>query len=146
MIILDANGLIHCLDNDKVLPDEHLLVTDDLRDEYETALLINGQQELKLKDVSELPGYDEAFYLKKYAHYLNTYSVDLSSMRGITDASILALVSCVLNGFGGAQQIQLDLGDVEDIRLMVISNDDNLIRRLTRDFRDKVTIIDPETL
>jgi hypothetical protein len=145
--ILDANGLIHCLDKNKPLPEQPLVVTEDLREEYETALVVNGHRKLALQDISELPGYDEGFYLKEYARYLNTFSgVDLSGMRGITDASILALASCLLNDFGGAQQTHLDLGEITETKLTVISNDGGLTRRLVRDFGDGVIIIDPTSL
>lgn len=53
MTILDSNGLIYFLRNGKVLPDSELTTTEDLRDEYDTALLVNGRRTLRTKDISE---------------------------------------------------------------------------------------------
>lgn len=147
MTILDSNGLIYCLTNHKDLPDGPLLVSEELEIEYETALVVNGHRTLELQNIIDLPGYDEVFYLQRYAHYLNTFNgVDISSMRSITDASILALIACVLENFGGSQQLQLDLGSNEEAKLTVITNDQNLCRRIEQDFGDQVEIKNPETI
>lgn len=147
MIILDANGLIYCLNHSKPFPGLEFIVSDELRDEFETALVVNGGRKIKLRDISELPNYSEAYYLNEYAHYLNTFSgVDLSCMRGVTDVTILAMVSSILNQFGSDQQTQLDLGDANETTVTVITNDGDLKKRLTRDHEKLVRIIDPLTL
>lgn len=147
MTILDANGLIHCLSYNKPLPDSPFIVTEELREECETALVVNGNRSLILEEAANLPGYDEAYYLTQYAHYLNTFSeADLACMRGITDVTILALVSSILNEFGSTQQTQLELEDREDTPITVISNDKALTKRLAYDFGKKVIIINPTTL
>lgn len=147
MTILDSNGLIYFLRNGKVLPDSELTTTEDLRDEYDTALLVNGRRTLRTKDISELSGYDEAYYYKEYVKYLNSFSgVNVASMRSLTDASILALVSCVTSGFGRGGQTSLEFGDEYIERVIVISKDDDLIKRLIDDFGSDVEIIDPVSL
>ena len=142
MMILDANGLINCIKSGKALPSSELLVTDDLREEYETALLINGHLTLNMVDASSLPQYNEAFYYKEYTKYLNSFSsVNVASMRSLTDVSILALVSCMVNQFGKGQQIRLDLGDEREEKIIVLTDDKNLTRRLQADFSDRVEVI-----
>jgi hypothetical protein len=147
MTILDSNGLIYLLTNGKALPAEELIVTDDLREEYDTALLVNGHHSLSLIDISSLPMFEEAYYYKEYANYLNNFpGVSVASMRSLTDVSILALVSCIMNRFGQDQQISLDLGDEKEELITVITGDENLAKRLTADFGARVNVIDVTSL
>lgn len=147
MIILDSNGLIYCLANGKLIHGNDLVVTEDLREEYDTALLINGRQSLNLIDAESLPGYEEAYYYREYTAYLNSFpGANVASMRSLTDVSILALVSCVINCFGHGRQIQLDFDDQYQKQLTIVTDDNDLSRRLIADFGDDVEVIDPLTL
>lgn len=147
MIVLDSNELIYCLNSGRQLPPGELVVTDELRDEYETALLVNGRRSLVLTDIDSLYGYDEAYYYKEYAKYLNDFpGVNVASMRSLTDVSILALVACIINRFGLGRQVTFDLGDESREEVIVITNDDKLEKRLRADFADQVKLVKPTSL
>ena len=143
MIVVDSNIIIRCFENKRPLPKEGLIVPDDLNDEYEVAKVVHGRDIIGLTLASQLPGYNEAYYLRKYAVYLNSYpEVYFVQMRGFADVAILALVACLVDNFGMPKQqalfgIGLDLADT----ITVATQDGPLRKKLQSEFGDQVNII-----
>ena len=143
MMILDSNIIIKCFRNKKALPKDDFVAPDDLRDEYLVAQQMHGEDIPGVKLFSKLPSYDEAHYLQRYAHYLNSYSeVYFAQMRGLADVSILAMVSCLITNFGRqGQQMVFDLGIDDPEVITVATDDDSLTRSLKQEFGDKIRTI-----
>lgn len=144
MIVLDSNVIVHCIDSGIRIPKGELLVPDDLQDEYEVMKIRHGSHKVPaVTNISERSDYDDAYYLQRYAYYLNEYGeVYLARMSGLADVSILALVDCLVNDYGReGQQTSFDLGtELTDI-VTVITDDMTLAGRLTAEFKDSVTIL-----
>jgi len=143
MIVLDSNIIIKCFRNKKALPKDELIAPDDLHDEYLVAQEIHGEDIAGVKLISKLQFYDEAYYLQRYAHYLNSYSeVYFVQMRGFADVSILAMASCLITNFGRqSQQMVFDLGIDDPEVITVATDDDSLTRSLTQEFGDKIRVV-----
>lgn len=143
MMVLDSNIIIKCFRNKKALPKDELIAPDDLRDEYLVAQKMHGEDIPGVKLISKLQSYEEAYYLQRYAHYLNSYSeVYFVQMRGFADVSILAMVSCLIADFGRqGQQMVFDLGIDDPEVITVATDDDSLMRSLKQEFGDKIRAI-----
>jgi len=143
MIVVDSSAVIHTINAHKQLPRGNLYVPDDLQDEYEVMAFRHGKHKLpKVSPASECPGYDEVYFVQRYTYYLNRYGkVYLARMSGLADVSILALVDCLVNNFGTAQQLTLDLGGSNTEVVTVITDDDDLKKALETEFGDKVSVL-----
>lgn len=140
MIAADSNTLINCLNGSKEIPFNELIVTDDLYKEY---LVAEEKHNTKINGatlISQIDGYDEAFYLKEYARVLNCYpGISFSKMRGFADISIVALASCIVTNFGKTQK-QMSLGFSDDQKLQVYTSDDTLRKMLKKEFDGLIEI------
>jgi len=143
MIVVDSNTVISCFKDKKSLPIGTLVAPDDLIDEYLIAQTRHGENIPGVQLASNLSGYDDAYYLQQYSHYLNSYKdVSFVQMRGFADISILALVKCLVNDFGKrADQLTLDLGDNNLDKLTVVTDDGELRTKLSSEFSDQINII-----
>ena len=143
MIVVDSNIIIQCFENNKSLPDELLIVPDDLRDEYEVAKTTHDKDIPSMMPAAALKEYDEAYYLRKYHHYLNAYSeVYFAQMRGFADVSILALVACLVDSFGKPkQQALFDAGVESDNTIVVATEDGPLRKTLQKEFSNEIELI-----
>lgn len=143
MIIVDSNIIIQCFKNKRSLPRGELIVPDDLNDEYEVAKEVHGRDIPGMVLASQLSGYDEAYYLKKYFKYLNSYSeVYFVQMRGFADVAILALTSCLVDNFGSPkQQTLFELDPSSSETIAVATHDGPLRKKLEAEFGNKVDII-----
>ena len=143
MIVVDSNIIIRCFEDKRSLPSRELIVPDDLNDEYEVAKVVHGRDIVGMKLASELDGFDEAYYLKKYSHYLNTYpEVYFVQMRGFADVAILALVACLVENFGRPkQQTLFDMGVASQDTITVATQDGPLRKRLQSEFSRQLNII-----
>lgn len=148
MIVVDSSAVIHAINAGKQLPRSNLYAPDDLQDEYEVMAFRHGQHKLpRVLPASEYPGYDEAYFVRCYAHYINQYSkVYLARMSGLADVSILALVDCLVNNFGNVQQLTLDLGESKPEVITVITDDDDLKKVLQAEFGDEVLVLSSDNL
>lgn len=144
MIVVDSNIIIQCFKDRRAIPNEGLIVPDDLNDEYEVAKVVHNRDIVGMTLASQLPYYDEAYYLKKYSYYLNTYpEVYFVQMRGFADVAILALVACLVDSFGSPQQQTLfDIGHRLTDRVTVATHDDTLRKRLQSEFGNQISIIE----
>lgn len=143
MIVVDSNIIIRCFENKRSLPKGELIVPDDLNDEYEVAKVVHGKDIIGLTLASQLADYNEAYYLKKYAHYLNSYQeVYFVQMRGFADVAILALAACLVDNFGmPKQQALFDSGvDLADT-ITVATQDGPLRKKLQSEFGNQIRII-----
>lgn len=143
MIVVDSNIIIRCFEDKRSIPSKGLIVPDDLNDEYEVAKVVHGRDIVGMTLASQLPGFDEAYYLKKYFHYLNTYSeVYFVQMRGFADVAILALVACLVDNFGSPkQQTLFDMGITSQDTITVATQDGPLRKRLQSEFGSQINII-----
>lgn len=142
-MVVDSNIVIKCFENKKALPAGELVAPDDLHDEYLVTVERHGEEIPGVKLASKLPGYSEAYYLQRYAYYLNSYpEVYFAQMRGFADVSMLALVSCLSTGFGAqGQQTELDLGIDSPNVTTVVTDDKTLIKKLKEEFDGQIEII-----
>lgn len=148
MIVVDSNIIIRCFEDKRSLPNKELIVPDDLNDEYEVAKVVHGRDIVGMKLASELDGFDEAYYLKKYFHYLNTYpEVYFVQMRGFADVAILALVACLVENFGSPkQQTLFDMGIDSPDMITVVTQDGQLQKKLQSEFGKQINIIQYEDI
>jgi hypothetical protein len=148
MIIVDSNIIIQCFKNRRSLPSGDLIVPDDLNDEYAVAKEIHGRDIPGMILASQLSGYDEVYYLKKYFYYLNSYSeVYFVQMRGFADVSILALTACLADNFGTPkQQALFSLGVDSDDVITVATQDGPLREKLQSEFGNQINIIGYEDI
>lgn len=146
MKIIDASTLIYCFDNNVELSGIYHVIGD-LDEEFELAELIHNKDRTNVLQASELPDYDEAYYLRQYAVMLNKHAgFSLSGMRGLGDIAILALVKSYQDNFGVAQQTTLGLFEDQPNQATVITNDDKLKKRIIREFGDSVEILSSDDL
>lgn len=143
MKVIDSNIVIKCFDNKKALPEGELVAPDDLRDEYAVTVEQHRQEIPGVKLASKISGYNEAYYLQRYAYYLNSYKeVYFVQMRGFADVSILALVSCLVTNFGKqGQQAILDFGIDTPDKITVITDDKVLTQSLKKEFDGQIDIL-----
>ena len=148
MIVVDSNIIIRCFKDKRSLPSKGLVVPDDLNDEYEVAKVVHGRDIVGMTLASQLQGFDEAYYLKKYFYYLNTYSeVYFVQMRGFADVAILALVACLVDNFGNPkQQTLFDIGVASHDTITVATQDGPLRKRLQNEFGNQINIIQYEEI
>lgn len=148
MIVVDSNIIIRCFEGKRSLPGGELIVPDDLNDEYEVAKVVHNRDIDGMILASQLPGYDEAYYLKKYFSYLNSYpEVYFVQMRGFADVAILALTACLVDNFGNPkQQTLFDLGAASSDTVTVATQDGPLRKRLQSEFSNQINIIQYEDL
>lgn len=148
MIVVDSNIIIRCFKDKRSLPSKGLIVPDDLNDEYEVAKVVHGRDIVGMTLASQLQGFDEAYYLKKYFYYLNTYSeVYFVQMRGFADVAILALVACLVDNFGNPkQQTLFDMGVASHNTITVATQDGPLRKRLQNEFGNQINIIQYEEI
>lgn len=148
MIVVDSNIIIRCFKDKRSLPSKGLVVPDDLNDEYEVAKVVHGRDIVGMTLASQLQGFDEAYYLKKYFYYLNTYSeVYFVQMRGFADVAILALVACLVDNFGSPkQQTLFDMGVTSHDTITVATQDGPLRKRLQNEFGNQINIIQYEEI
>jgi hypothetical protein len=142
MIVADSNTVIDCLKNGRRLPGG-LVVPDDLYIEYLIAEARHGEKIEGVMLASALKDYDEVYFIREYAKALNSFGqLSFAKARGFGDVSIIALVSCLLNNFGRRQaQLSLDLGeDLPADRVVVITDDEGLRRKLTADFNNDIDL------
>ena len=143
MIIVDSNIIIQCFNNNRALPKGELVVPDDLNDEYEIAKEIHGKDIPGMVLASQLPDYDESYYLKKYYYYLNSYpEVYFVQMRGFGDVAILALAACLVENFGHPKQQTLFDFDPNSSEIIAIATHDGPLRRkIESEFANQVRIM-----
>lgn len=143
MIVVDSNIIIRCFEDKRSLPSKAFIVPDDLNDEYEVAKVVHGRDIAGVTLASQIPGFDEAYYLKKYSHYLNSYpEVYFVQMRGFADVAILALVACLVDNFGNPkQQTLFDIGGASHDTVTVATQDGPLRKKLESDFGSQINII-----
>lgn len=144
MIIADSNAIIKDMDNSTKLGVMDLVVPDDLYDEYLVAEIRHGRRLPKLRLASALKGFDESAYLREYISYLNSYSqISISKMRGLADVAILALVKCLTTDFGRKnQQVTFDFDSDVVEKIKVITNDENLSKKLKQEFDGLIEIVE----
>lgn len=148
MIVVDSNIIIRCFENKRSLPKGELIVPDDLNDEYEVAKVVHGRDIVGITLASQLPAYNEAYYLKKYAYHLNSYpEVYFVQMRGFADVAILALVACLVDNFGTPkQQALFDVGVDLAETITVATQDGPLRKKLQSEFGNQIKIIHYEDI
>lgn len=146
MIILDTNTIISCLEHGKTLGDHEIIVPDDLYEEYLITEIRHKSQVRNVRLASKMTGFSEAYYLHQYANAINSYSkVSVAKMRGLGDVSIIALLECLISDYGRKQpQISLGLGADLDEKITVVSNDDDLCKKINNDFSEFVEAISYE--
>ncbi|HEU4966415.1 MAG TPA: hypothetical protein VFT53_02955 [Candidatus Saccharimonadales bacterium] len=146
MIIIDSNTVIACFNDHRSLAGLDLVVPDDLYEEYLAAEVRHGQKINGIRLASTIKGYDEAAYLRKYAEAINGYShISFDKMRGLGDVSILALVACLVTNFDKAlPQIALNLGESAKNIIRVVTDDNNLRKKLQNDFGEFVEVVNYE--
>lgn len=146
MIIADTSSIITSFEQDKLISVNDIIVPDDLYEEYLVAEIRHKKRVTNFKLASTQKGYDEAYYLKKYADVLNSYTpASLARMRGLGDVSIIALVDCIVTDYGkNPPQTMLNLGDNSLDKVIVITNDEDLSKRLSKDFQGLIDLVSYE--
>lgn len=141
MIVADSNTVIDCLKNGVPLPGG-LVVPDDLYNEYLIAETRHGEKVQGIILASTLKDYDEVYFIREYAKALNSFGqLSFAKARGFGDVSIIALVSCLLNNFGKQSQMSLNLGEAVAIdKVVVITDDEGLRKRLVADYNDDIDL------
>lgn len=143
MIVLDSNTVITGFENKHKFATDQFIVPDSLYEEYQVAEVRHKEQVRGVTLASTLKGYDEAYYLSEYAKALNSYSqVSFAKMRGFGDVSIIALVGCLATDFGRKlPQTAFDFGNDAPVKVRVVTNDNNLRKKLKKDFEGQVELI-----
>jgi hypothetical protein len=143
MIIADNNIIIQCFKDRCPLPRQKLIAPDDLYDEYRVAELNHNRHIPNLISASELQGFNQAYYLKKYYYYLNSYNdVHFVQMRGFADVSILALTASLIHNFGKPKQPTLFDTEAPNHDIVIIATEDKCLKkRLIKEFGDQIKII-----
>lgn len=143
MIIVDNNIIIQCFQNNHPLPRQKLIVPDDLSEEYEVAKSTHDKEVPNIILASKLQGFDQAYYLKKYYTYLNSYNdVHFAQMRGFADVSILALTASLIHNFGKPKQPTLFDTEAPNHDIVIIATEDKCLKkRLIKEFGDQIKII-----
>lgn len=141
MKVVDSNTVIECLKNNRPLPAD-LLVPDDLYSEYLVAETVHGEKIKGIVLASTIKGYDEVHYLREYAKALNSFTqLSFAKSRGFGDVSIIALVSCLISDFGRMQpQLSLDLGANTPGKVIVVTDDEGLRRKLSQQFGSDIDL------
>lgn len=141
MIVVDSSTVIECLKHNRPLP-TGMLVPDDLYNEYLIAEARHGNKIKGITLASTIKGYDEVYYLRAYSKALNSFShLSFAKSRGFGDVSIIALVACLVTDFGRSQpQLSLDLGDITASKVIVITDDVGLRKKLTQEFKDDIDL------
>lgn len=141
MKIIDSSTLIYCFVNSIDLPGTFYVIGD-LDEEFELAELMHRKKRTNVLQASEIQNYNEAYYLRQYSAMLEQHAgFSLSGMRGLGDIAILALVKSYQDSFGAASQVSLRLFDDDSDQVTVITNDEGLKKRLTREFNDTITLL-----
>lgn len=143
MTILDTNTIISCLEQEKSLGDNEIIVPDDLYEEYLITEIRHKRQVRNVCMASNIAGFSEAYYLSQYAKAINSYpNVSVAKMRGLGDVSIIALLECLITDFGRKQpQISLELGADLEKKIIVVTDDNDLCKRIVNDFEKFVEVI-----
>lgn len=132
MKIIDTNTINHIFNSNIKLHD-YYYIAPDVKEESEITEMIFGKQiPTNIKDVSKEQVFDSVSYLRNYKDLLNRYrGRSFYNMSGFGDISILA----TLKTLGDALQAQnRRLFSEMDERLVVITEDDDLTKKITQEF------------
>lgn len=140
--IADSTVIIKCFQQGSDIPVAKIVVPDDLFNEYLVAEERHQKKVSQVQKATELEDYSEAYYLQRYAVFLNEYSgVSFTKMSGFGDVSVLALTASVVEKFGrGTDQLSLELGDESGPAVCVVTDDVNLAKKIKSIYDDKQVI------